>query len=100
MKSNPFFFNIVVIFFIYNNLATCNFTNQPQRNAEVLELMQGRWVLLQNKEQELLIKKDTVNYLYSGRLEGKYILRISSIVVSKTFENDTIKGKNGQLFIE
>ncbi len=103
MKSNFYFSQAVVIFTICGTLVTCGSTNQSQSNIVnpgILELSQGRWVLTQNRQQELLIKKDTICYFYSGRLEGKYIIRISSTVISKTFKNDTIKGKDRQYFIE
>ena len=93
-------FLITYLLLTINIFVTCKPSNPTSKNPEILSTIQGRWVLFQNPKQNLTIKKDTLEHYYSGNLEKKSLIQISNSVISKIFENDTIKGGKDQFFFE
>ena len=101
MKTNFLHNSLLTLTIISNNIfGICNQSNQTSRDPEVLKTIQGSWVLFQNPKQNLKIKMDTVDHYFNGILENRSLIRISNSVISKIFEEDTIKGSKEQFFFE
>ena len=100
MKRNYNFFGSVFLLVSLSTSNGCNTLRQNNGNSEILKTIQGRWILYQNNKEELLVKKDTLFRYFDNKLNGKYIIKISSEIISKIFENDTIKGNDKQWFFE
>ena len=105
MKKQMIFLSRKLMISLLILLFSCSsgsFRTTNQESIEnILDLLQGEWVLLQNSKIELVISNDTIFTSYKGYGVDTILFRVSNEIISDTWlKGEVLKGDEGEYFLE